>query len=87
MVNVFASRVRESLAWTAASEVEGHNLHIVVPLARWEAAQGTSIEVPTLTGKIALTIPSGSQAASCYGSKVRGWLARKKPAICTPFSR
>lgn len=31
-------------------EVDDHNLHIVVPLAPWEAALGTGIEVPTLSG-------------------------------------
>lgn len=58
-------------------EVEGNNLHIVVPLAPWEGALGTSIEVPTLTGKIALTIPSGSQSGKRLRVKGKGWLARK----------
>ena len=42
-------------------DVEAHNLIITVPLAPWEAALGACLEVPTLTGKIKLTIPSNSQ--------------------------
>ena len=42
-------------------DVEAHNLIITVPLAPWEAALGTSLEVPTLSGKIKLTIPANSQ--------------------------
>lgn len=48
-------------------EVEGQNLQIVVPLAPWEAALGATIQVPTLNGKIALTVPAGSQ----NGQKMR----------------
>ncbi len=48
-------------------EVDGQNLQIVVPLAPWEAALGATIQVPTLTGKIALTVPAGSQ----NGQKMR----------------
>ncbi|MDW8845135.1 curved DNA-binding protein [Erwinia sp. MMLR14_017] len=42
-------------------EVDGQNLQIVVPVAPWEAALGATVQVPTLTGKISLTIPPGSQ--------------------------
>ncbi|MCP1064902.1 curved DNA-binding protein [Serratia symbiotica] len=59
-------------------EIEGHNLHIVVPLAPWEAALGTSIEVPTLTGKIALTIPSGSQSGKRLRIKGKGVAGKKE---------
>ena len=48
-------------------DVEGHNLLITVPLAPWEAAQGAKVTVPTLEGKISLTIAPGSQS----GSKLR----------------
>lgn len=42
-------------------EVEGHDLVIQVPLAPWEAALGTKVAVPTLTGRINLTIRPDSQ--------------------------
>lgn len=58
-------------------EVDGQNLHIVVPLTPWEAALGASVEVPTLTGKISLTIPAGSQSGQRLRIKGKG-LASKK---------
>lgn len=42
-------------------DVEYHDLNVVVPLAPWEAALGAKIEVPTLSGRIQLTIPPNSQ--------------------------
>lgn len=48
-------------------DVEGHNLLVTVPLAPWEAALGAKVTVPTLDGKIHLTIAPGSQA----GQKLR----------------
>lgn len=48
-------------------DVQGHDLTITVPLAPWEAALGSKVILPTLTGKINLTIPPNSQA----GKKVR----------------
>lgn len=57
-------------------DIDGHNLHIVVPLAPWEAALGASIEVPTLTGKIALTIPSGSQSGKRLRIKGKGLVGK-----------
>jgi len=32
-----------------------------VPVAPWEAALGAEIEIPTLTGRVALKIPAGSK--------------------------
>ncbi|MCS3406265.1 MULTISPECIES: curved DNA-binding protein [Gammaproteobacteria] len=59
-------------------EVDGHNLHIVAPLAPWEAALGASIEVPTLTGKIALTVPAGSQSGKRLRVKGKGLVGKKQ---------
>lgn len=42
-------------------EVDGHDLIIQVPLAPWEVALGTKVAVPTLTGRINLTIRPDSQ--------------------------
>lgn len=58
-------------------DVEAHNLIITVPLAPWEAALGASIEVPTLTGKIKLTIPANSQTGQRLRIKGKG-LVRKQ---------
>ena len=53
-------------------DVEGHNLVITVPLAPWEAALGTKVTVPTLTGKIHLTIAPNSQAGARLRIKGKG---------------
>ena len=53
-------------------DVEGHNLVITVPLAPWEAALGAKVTVPTLTGKINLTIAPNSQAGARLRIKGKG---------------
>jgi len=53
-------------------DVEGHNLIMTVPIAPWEAALGTKITVPTLQGKITLTIPPNSQSGKRLRIKGRG---------------
>jgi curved DNA-binding protein len=45
----------------------GHDLYLDLPLAPWEAALGTTIEVPTLDGAVNLKIPPGTTA----GRKLR----------------
>lgn len=45
----------------------GHDLYLEVPITPWEATLGTTIEVPTLAGKVRLKIPSGAAA----GQKLR----------------
>jgi curved DNA-binding protein len=45
----------------------GHDLYLELPLAPWEAVLGANVEVPTLDGKIAVTVPPGSRA----GQKLR----------------
>lgn len=53
-------------------DIEGHSLLITVPLMPWEAAMGTKITVPTLQGKISLTIPANSQSGQRLRIKGRG---------------
>ncbi|MFV8819977.1 DnaJ C-terminal domain-containing protein [Haliea sp. E17] len=48
-------------------DVEGHNLLVTVPVAPWEAALGAKVVVPTLDGKISLTVAPNSQS----GQKLR----------------
>ncbi len=45
----------------------GHDLHLDLPLAPWEAALGATIEVPTLSGSVSLKVPPGTPA----GRKLR----------------
>lgn len=58
-------------------DIDGRDLHIVVPLAPWEAALGSRIEVPTLTDKISLTIPPGSQSGNRLRIKGKGLVSKK----------
>lgn len=58
-------------------DVEDQNLIITVPLAPWEAALGTKVAVPTLTGKINLTIRPDSQSGQRLRVKGMG-LANKQ---------
>ncbi len=53
-------------------DVEGHNLVVTVPLAPWEAALGAKITVPTLSGKIQLTVAPNSQAGQRLRIKSKG---------------
>ncbi|MBL0141117.1 MAG: DnaJ domain-containing protein [Betaproteobacteria bacterium] len=45
----------------------GHDLYLDLPLAPWEAVLGATIEVPTLSGKVSLTVPPGTPS----GRKLR----------------
>ncbi len=53
-------------------DVFGHNLTITVPLAPWEAALGTKIMIPTLDGKINLSIPPDTQSGDKLRVKGKG---------------
>ncbi|MCF5722181.1 DnaJ C-terminal domain-containing protein [Pseudomonas syringae] len=55
-------------------EVEGENLIINLPLAPWELALGAEVAVPTLTGKINLKVPAGSQNGQRMRAKGHGLL-------------
>jgi curved DNA-binding protein len=44
-----------------------HDLYLELPVSPWEAALGAEVEIPTLSGKVRLRIPSGSSA----GAKLR----------------
>ena len=58
-------------------EVEGHDLIITVPLAPWEVALGTKVAVPTLTGRINLTIRPDSQNGQRLRIKGNGLLNKQ----------
>lgn len=42
--------------------VQGHDLHMTLKLTPWEAALGAKVQVPTLAGRLALTIPPRTQS-------------------------
>jgi curved DNA-binding protein len=47
--------------------VRGDDVEIELPIAPWEAVLGAKVEVPTIDGKVELTIPAGAQS----GQKLR----------------
>jgi curved DNA-binding protein len=53
-------------------DVEGKNLLLAVPLAPWEAALGAKVEIPTLGGRISLSIPANSQTGQRLRIKGKG---------------
>ena len=53
-------------------DVEAHNLILTLPLAPWEAALGSKVTVPTLDGKIHLSIPANSQSGQRLRIKGKG---------------
>lgn len=60
------------LAKHAFYKLDGDNVILELPIAPWEAALGAKIEVPTLKGRVSLTIPPGSQSGARMRLKGRG---------------
>jgi curved DNA-binding protein len=57
-------------------DVQGHDLLVTVPIAPWEAALGAKVTVPTLEGKITLTIKPDSQSGRKLRVKGKGLVSR-----------
>lgn len=53
-------------------QVEGRDLYLTLPVTPWEAALGSKVEVPTLAGRVALSLPAGSQSARKLRLKGKG---------------
>lgn len=53
-------------------ERDGHDVHCIVPISFSQAALGSEIEVPTLDGKVQVSIPSGTQAGKKMRLKGKG---------------
>jgi molecular chaperone DnaJ len=53
---------------------EGDNIEIKVPLAVWEAALGSKIEVPTIDGRAQLKIPQGTRNGQRFRLREKGVL-------------
>lgn len=52
--------------------VKNRDIYLNLPVSPWEAALGAKIPVPTLAGKVELTIPPGSQTGKKLRLKGRG---------------
>ncbi|PLW70609.1 DnaJ C-terminal domain-containing protein [Pseudohalioglobus lutimaris] len=57
-------------------DLEGRNLLVTVPVAPWEAALGAKVTVPTLDGRINLTISPGSQSGQKLRVKGKGLVGK-----------
>jgi curved DNA-binding protein len=53
--------------------VLGKDVQIELPLAPWEAALGAKVAVPTLGGKVELTVPAGAQSGQKLRLRGRGF--------------
>lgn len=54
-------------------ERKGDNIYLDVPVSFDEAALGASIEVPTMTGRVQMTVPPGSQGGSELRLRSKGF--------------
>jgi curved DNA-binding protein len=52
--------------------VEDQDVYLDLPLTPWEAALGTKVQIPTLKGKVNMSIPAGTQSGSKLRIKDRG---------------
>lgn len=53
-------------------ERDGDDLHITIPISFSQAVLGDEIEVPTLSGKVELKIPAGTQTETIFRTKGKG---------------
>jgi len=53
-------------------DAEGHDLILTLPVAPWEAALGTKVEIPTLDGRINLSVPPNSASGQRLRVKGKG---------------
>ena len=66
---IFRIRLRPHSFYT----LQGRDVHIELPLAPWEAALGAKVAVPTLGGKVELTVPAGAQSGQKLRLRGRGF--------------
>ncbi|MES1943360.1 heat shock protein DnaJ domain-containing protein [Salinisphaera sp. PC39] len=67
-----------SLAPHPLFSVEGRDVILTLPVAPWEAALGGKVPVPTLDGRVDLTVPAGSQSGRKLRLKGRGLPGKTK---------
>ncbi len=53
-------------------QIDGHDLHIDLPVAPWEAALGGRVKLPTPSGVVDMKIPAGSSGGKKLRLKGRG---------------
>ena len=53
-------------------KVDGQDLYLDLPITPWEAALGAKVEIPTLKGKVKMSIAPGTQSGAKLRLKERG---------------
>jgi len=53
-------------------KVEGQDVYLDLPVTPWEAALGAKVEIPTLKGKVKMSIAAGTQSGTKLRIKDRG---------------
>ncbi len=61
-------------------QVDGQDIHLTLPLAPWEAALGAKVAVPTLGGRVDLSVPAGAHAGQKLRLRGRGLAMKGRPA-------
>ncbi len=51
----------------------GKDVHVELPLAPWEAALGARVAIPTLGGRVEVTVPAGAQSGQKLRLRGRGF--------------
>jgi curved DNA-binding protein len=54
-------------------KLDGRDVYLNLPVAPWEAALGAKVKVPTLDGRVEVTVPPGSQSGRKLRLKGRGF--------------
>jgi DnaJ-class molecular chaperone len=57
--------------------VQGDDIEVEVPLAPWEAVLGAKIEVPTIDGRVEMSVPQGAQSGQRLRLRGQGLNKRK----------
>jgi curved DNA-binding protein len=68
-----ATVLRMRIRQHAVYSLQGKDVHVELPLAPWEAALGTRVAVPTLGGRVELTVPAGAQSGQKLRLRGRGF--------------
>ncbi|MEL0635704.1 DnaJ C-terminal domain-containing protein [Marinomonas sp. TI.3.20] len=56
--------------------VDGKNILLTLPISCWEAALGTSVEAPTISGKVKLKVPKGANSGNKLRIKGKGLVGK-----------
>jgi curved DNA-binding protein len=64
--------LRVHIAPHAIFTLDKYDLLVDVPVTPWEAALGAKVEVPTLEGKVAMTVPPGTPGGKRFRLRRKG---------------